>query len=193
MAASIYKGGAPFVKPGLRFAKQLRFGMTGTGAPTNGTSGTGAGTSAQAAGPGSTYCDKATGNWYLNVNTALSPTWVLFASANGTVAAVSVLSANGAIDPHTAAKYVITKAGVLADTLAAPTAGAVSAGGDDGKVIKIGNSTANAHTITATGLLQTGDATTDVITFTGSAGGGVELMAYNGKFIVLSANGVTFS
>lgn len=193
MSASIYKGGPPFVKPGFRFAKQLRFGLTGTGAPTSGTSGTGAGATNLSAGPGSTYCDKATGNWYLNVNTALSPLWVLFAGSGGAGGAISALTTNGAIDPHTQAKYAITKAGVLADTLAAPTAGAIAAGGDDGKIVEVASSTANAHTITATGLLQTGDATTDVITFNGAAGASVRLMAYNAKWIVVASNGVTFS
>lgn len=193
MSASIYKGGVPFLKPGLRIASKLRVGMTGTGAPTSGTSGTGAGTSNTAAGPGSTYCDKATGFWYLNVNTALSPLWVLFASSSGISGSVTALTTNGAINPNTAAKYAITKAGVLADTLAAPTAGSIASGGDDGKVIVITSTTANAHTITATGLFQTGDTTTDVATYNAAAGATLQLMAYNGKWVVLNANGVTFS
>lgn len=193
MASQINKGGVQFFKKGIRVAVQVRVGMSGAGAPTNGTSGTGAGSSALAAGPGSTYCNTTTGFWYVNVNTALSPLWVLFASANGAPGAVTALTTNGAINPNTAAKYAITKAGVLADTLAAPTAGAVSAGGDDGKVIIIASTTANAHTVTATGLLQTGDATTDVATFNAAAGATLELMAYNAKWVVLNANGVTFS
>lgn len=193
MSASIYKGGVPFSKPGFRVASKLRFGMAGTGAPTNGTSGTGAGTSNTAAGPGSTYVNKTTGNWYLNVNTALSPLWVLFASGGSIMGPVSALLVNGAIDPHTEAKYAITKASALADTLAAPTTGAISAGGDDGKIIEIGNTTAFAHTITATGLFQTGDATTDVATFNAAAGGGLRLMAYGAKWVVLGANAVAFS
>lgn len=47
--------------------------LVGSGAPTNGTSGTGAGFS----GKGSVYTDIATGNEYINVNTVASPTWAL--------------------------------------------------------------------------------------------------------------------
>jgi hypothetical protein len=100
----------------------------------------------------------------------------------------TALSVNGAIPPHTPAVYVITKAGVLADTLAAPTAGT-----DDGVIIRIASSTANAHTVTATGLLQTGSAFVNVATFNAQAGASLELMAYNAKWIVLSANGISFS
>lgn len=98
------------------------------------------------------------------------------------------LSVNGAIPPHTAANYVITKAGVLADTLAAPTATT-----DDGIQIVVTSNTANAHTITATGLLQTGTASVNVATFAAQAGASLTLMAYQGKWNVLSSNGITFS
>src|SRR4051812_49252056 len=43
---------------------------------------------------------------------------------------------------------IITKAGVAAMTLALPVAGAQSAGGDDGKVLRIISATAQAHTVT---------------------------------------------
>ena len=107
----------------------------------------------------------------------------------GFVNSVKTLSVNGAIDPHTAATYVITKAGVLADTLAAPTAGV-----DDGLEIVVTSNTANAHTITATGLLNTGAAAgANLATFAAFPGAGLTLMAYQGKWNVLSANGITFS
>lgn len=98
------------------------------------------------------------------------------------------LSSNGAIPSHVGHTYVITKAGVLADTLAAPTAGA-----DDGIEITLTSNTANAHTLTATGLLQTGSASVNVATFAAFAGASLTLMAYQGKWNVLSAVGVTFS
>lgn len=101
--------------------------------------------------------------------------------------------ATDAIDPHTAGNYVITTAGVDAATLAAPTAGSVASGGDDGKTIDVYSSTANAHTITATGLLETGAAAVNVATFAADAGAGLKLMAYNGKWIVKSSVGITFS
>jgi len=47
------------------------------GAPTNGTSGTGAGF----AGPGSLYFNTTTGKAYINSNTKASPTWGIVTSA----------------------------------------------------------------------------------------------------------------
>lgn len=100
----------------------------------------------------------------------------------------SALTTNGAVNPNTAANYVITKAGVLADTLAAPTAGT-----DDYKIVIIKSTTNNAHTLTATGLLQCGASATDVATFAAFAGAGLTLMAYNAKWLVLNSVGITFS
>src|SRR6267142_227007 len=91
------------------------------------------------------------------------------------------LSVNGAIDPSTGATYLITKAGVLADTLAAPVSVT-----DDGKIIKITSNTANAHTLTATGLLNTGSASVNLATFAAFAGAGLTLMAVRGKWNVLA-------
>jgi microcystin degradation protein MlrC len=102
--------------------------------------------------------------------------------------AITLLTTNGAIDPHTSQTYVVTKAGVLADTLAAPTAGT-----DDGTVIVITSNTANAHTVTATGLLQDGSTTVNVATFAANPGASLTLMAYQGKWNVLSQNAITFS
>lgn len=97
------------------------------------------------------------------------------------------LTTNGAL-PVTSGIYVITKAGVLADTLAAPTAGV-----QDGTIIRIVSSTANAHTLTATGLFQSGTSSVNLATFAAQAGAGLTLMAYNGKWIVLYSVGITFS
>jgi hypothetical protein len=105
-------------------------------------------------------------------------------STNGTL---QLLAASGAIQP-TGGNYLVTKAGVAALTLAAPTAGI-----QDGAVLRISSTTANAHTITATGLLQSGTASVNVATFAAQAGAGLILMAYNGKWIVLSSVGITFS
>lgn len=97
-------------------------------------------------------------------------------------------SASGAINPHRAGRRLITKAGVAALTLAAPTAGI-----DDGLAIEVVSTTANAHTITATGLLQTGSASVNVATFAAFAGASLTLQAYNGKWYVISQNAITFS
>ena len=98
------------------------------------------------------------------------------------------LAVNGAIPSHVAATYAITKAGVLADTLAAPTVTT-----DDGLIIVITSDTANAHTLTATGLLDTGSANVNVATFAAFKGAGLTLMAYNGRWKVLAQVGITFS
>jgi hypothetical protein len=72
-----------------------------------------------------------------------------------------VQSADGAINPLVSANYAVTKAGVCAMTLAAPTV--------DGVMIRIFSTTANAHTLTATSLLQTGSSNVSVATFAASA------------------------
>jgi hypothetical protein len=51
--------------------------LTGNGAPTDGTSGTGA----NVAGPGSLYIDYTNANHYINANTKASPTWKLVTRA----------------------------------------------------------------------------------------------------------------
>jgi uncharacterized 2Fe-2S/4Fe-4S cluster protein (DUF4445 family) len=98
------------------------------------------------------------------------------------------VSASGAIAPRVQANYVITKAGVAALTLAAPTATT-----DDGLTITITSGTANAHTLTATGLLNTGSASVNVATFAAFAGAGLTLVAYQGKWNVVASTGITFS
>lgn len=103
------------------------------------------------------------------------------------VGTVQALTTNGAV-PVASGIYVITKAGVLADTLAAPTAGI-----QDGMVIRISSTTANAHTLTATGLFQCGTASVNLATFAASAGAGLTLMAFNGKWVVMYSVGITFS
>jgi hypothetical protein len=116
--------------------------------------------------------------------------WVNYTSAQNTAPLynpLQLLTTNGAL-PVTAGNYLITKAGVLADTLAAPTAGS-----QDGIIISISSTTANAHTLTATGLFQTGTASVNLATFAAQAGAGLTLMSYNGKWIVLYSVGITFS
>lgn len=122
------------------------------------------------------------------VGQTLTVLGTLTSSGLNTTHTLATLTANGAVDPHTTANYVVTKAGVLADTLAAPTVTT-----DDGVVITITSSTNYAHTLTATGLLGTGTVKTDVATFAAYAGAGLTVMAYQGKWLVLASVGVTFS
>lgn len=98
------------------------------------------------------------------------------------------LSVNGAINPRLSASYVITKAGVLADTLAAPTATT-----DDGIVIDIVSNTANAHTVTATALYDSGSASVNLATFAAFKGARLRVKAYQGRWQVVSTVGVTMS
>jgi len=98
------------------------------------------------------------------------------------------VQAAGAVSPTVSGNYIITAGSAQALTLAAPVAGAV-----DGLRINVRSSTAFAHTLTATGLLQTGAAPVNLATFAASAGAGLELMAFNGKWIVLNSIGVTFT
>ena len=121
------------------------------------------------------YICNVAGNWEVPINSLVSST-------------PQALSVNGAIPAHVGHTYVITKAGVLAETLAAPTATT-----DDGIEITVTSSTANAHTITATGLLATGTASVNVATFAAFAGAGLTLMAYQGKWNVIAQIGITFS
>lgn len=111
-------------------------------------------------------------------------------SLTGEVYSLSALTTNGAISPSTPASYVITKAGVYAGTLAAPVAGT-----DDGKVLLFTSTTANAHTITATGLLQTGaGANVNQAALAAQPGAGITLMAYQAKWYVIGSVGtVTYS
>jgi|SRR5208282_3299730 len=98
------------------------------------------------------------------------------------------ISASGAIDPHTAGRYVITKGSIAVLTLAAPTAGI-----EDGLLIEIISSTLFAHTLTATGLLSTGTASVNEATYAVYAGAGLCLEAYNALWLVRYSNGITFS
>lgn len=98
------------------------------------------------------------------------------------------VTASGAIPVRPGFDYVITKAGVAAMTLAAPTAGT-----DDGTTHTISSASAFAHTITATGLFQTGTASVNTVTFPAFAGGCVTVKAYNGKWLIESGNGVSLS
>lgn len=103
--------------------------------------------------------------------------------------ALTAITASGAITPGTRAHYVITKSSAAAVmTLAAPTTVT-----DDGKILWITSSTAQAHTVTATGLFGSGAAATDLATFANKAGAGMAIMAYGAKWLVLFSIGVTFS
>src|SRR6185312_219386 len=89
--------------------------------------------------------------------------------------------------PNQEVFIVLNKAGVAAMTLAAPAAD------QNGLKLTITSNTANAHTVTATGLYQDGSTTTDVATFAAHAGAGLTIQAVNGKWNVINQNQITFT
>ena len=100
------------------------------------------------------------------------------------VAATPAVIAAGAV-PVTGGNYIITAGSAQALTLAAPVT--------NGTTITITSNTAFAHTLTATGLLQTGSAAVNVATFAAFAGASLTLVAYNGKWQVRSQTGISFT
>lgn len=97
-------------------------------------------------------------------------------------------SVNGAITiaPGT---VVFTKAGVLAGTLAAPTAAQA------GIRMTFMAGTDNAHTLTATGLIDDGvtGGSKNLATFAAFSGSSLTLEAYNLKWSVIALNAVVIS
>lgn len=77
-----------FFKHFISFPHSVVLPLLGSGAPTDGTSGTGA----TYAGPGSIYIDYAAGTLYTNTNTKASPTWTAGAALSGAITATSVTS-----------------------------------------------------------------------------------------------------
>ena len=100
----------------------------------------------------------------------------------------TAITADGAVNPNTAKDYVVTKGSAALLTLAAPTVTT-----DDGKRVSVASSTGFAHTLTATGLLNTGSAAVNLATFAAFAGAGLTLEAYQGEWLVIKSVGVTFS
>jgi hypothetical protein len=105
---------------------------------------------------------------------------------------------NLVINPNAQATYLITDASAGAFTIAAPSLGNVGSATPgipaDGKVIQFVSTTAAAHTVTfPAGVLKAGAGATTVATFTADAGAGFKILAYQGTFLVLYANNVTFA
>lgn len=92
--------------------------------------------------------------------------------------AVQTLTDNGAITVKNGI-CLLNKAGIIAATLANPTATT-----DDFKRLTIRSLTAQAHTITVTGGFGNGGSGEDVATLSGVIGDGLELMAYQGYWYI---------
>lgn len=131
-------------------------------------------------------------------NNTATAQWVDFAPEAGadfpSPMPLQGITANGALSVSSGNYVLITKAGVIALTLAAPTAGV-----DDGMVIKITSANgAYADTLTATALLQNGANGSPFTTATFGVtstfiGGTLILKAYNGFWFVVSAVGVALT
>ena len=131
--------------------------MADPGAPTSGTSGTGAGF----AGPGSTYVNTSNGAKYINTNTKASPTWSIIAVgsadlgfgvfAAGTVSSgattATSISATGVVSTDTVAVTWKTAAQTLAHIVASATTNAIS-------ITYIDGAGTAAQTVGTAGVLQ---------------------------------------
>jgi hypothetical protein len=101
---------------------------------------------------------------------------------------IKTYSVNGAITiPDRDQLIYLNKAGVAAMTLAAPSKA------QDGLMLQISSTTANAHTVTATGLFKTGAATVNLATFAAFAGAGFTVRASQGLWNVVSSVAITFT
>jgi hypothetical protein len=103
----------------------------------------------------------------------------------------NLAAAGAGVIPPLPGLALLTAAGVVTATLALPIAGAPSAGGDDGKVICIISTTANAHTVTTptNGLNKT----LHIATFAATVGAYMWLVAFSGTWYVLNSNGAAFA
>ena len=102
------------------------------------------------------------------------------ATDKGIYADSQALLVNGAITVKEG-RVVLTKAGILAATMAAPTAGT-----DDGNIVEITSAGAHAHVITfASGKINGGTLVT--ATFGGAIGDSIRLMAHNGVWLTCGA------
>lgn len=131
-------------------------------------------------------------------NNTASAQWVDFTPQAGfdfpSPTPQQAIAVNGALSVSSGNYVLVTKAGVIALTLAAPTAGV-----DDGMVISITSANgAYADTLTATALLQNGANGSPFTTATFGVtstfiGGTLVLKAYNGFWFVVSATGVALT
>ena len=110
----------------------------------------------------------------------------IYDSSNGGRVA-AVYSTSGAMVIR-AGLHLITKVGVAALTLADPTSGT-----HDGLVMRIQSTTASAHTVdnSAGSGFNAGGAASDVGTFSGVKGDGMEVTAYSGKWFANYLRNVT--
>lgn len=103
----------------------------------------------------------------------------------GQMGITQAIAASGAL-PVVSSTVVLTKAGVSAMTLAAPSA--------DGVVLRVLSYSDNAHTITTVDLLHDGTTGThDLATFAAFKGASITLVGWGGFWLVAANNGVTIT
>lgn len=89
-------------------------------------------------------------------------------------------------------REVLSKATAAAITLAPPTAGLPTVGGDDGKELTIVSTTAVAHVVTCSQGFN-GKGSSGTATFGLAKGNGITLVAFNGQWYVTANVGVTLA
>lgn len=109
----------------------------------------------------------------------------LVGDVQGRVLTRQEITADGAISIANGL-VILNKAGAIAATLASPAATT-----DDGKLLVIVSITAQAHTVTLTAGFNGGGASKDVATFGGAIGDGLVLVAYQGKWYILTSTNIT--
>lgn len=144
------------------------------------------------------YLPKIYPNLKMKRDCTTSGVWVDYAPASGldnpSPTPISAIAVNSALSVSSGNYVLITKAGVIALTLTAPTAGI-----DDGKLITItADNGAYADTLTATALLQNGANGSPFTTATFGVtstfvGGTITLKAYGGFWFVVAATGVALT
>lgn len=102
---------------------------------------------------------------------------------------VQVLAASGPITIKSGVVLLTKADGAVAATLAAPTATT-----DDGKILYIVSTTAQAHTITATTIgFNAAETAGDVATLGGAVSDGLVVVAYQGEWYVLVNTNATIA
>ena len=101
---------------------------------------------------------------------------------------VHSVSTQNTIEKSIAGRRLITLGSALALTILAPIAGT-----DDGRQISLLSATAFAHTLTCTGHLKDGNGHVNVMTLAAQPGAGFTMTAWNGDWLVTSANFATGS
>lgn len=111
-------------------------------------------------------------------------------------AGIQVLSADGAITVTAGAMKTlvsITKATAAAITIAAPTAGLPSAGGNDGQEIVVVSETAAAHVITSGTDGFNAKGSSGTATYGAAKGNVLRIVARNGHWWTVGNTGVTIA